>query len=110
MTRGDSYMMYNLFFHNEAACRLRPWWLGATKPLMSDNRQVRECHAKGCVTQLFADVNSDALLLKVQLSLLPICVDDVHQLWSKYPLASCKQTSKVFVKSRKLISHLQQLQ
>ena len=58
--------------------------------------------------QLSADVDSGALLLEVQLSLLPGCVDDVHQLWSRHPLASCKQTDRVLVASTKLISHLQQ--
>ena len=44
--------------------------------------------------QLSAGLHGDTFLLQVQLSMFPCCVTDVHQLWSRHPLASCKQTGR----------------
>jgi len=60
--------------------------------------------------QLSAGLNGDTFLLQVQLSMFPCCVNDVHQLWSRDLLASCKQTGRVPAVPGKLICHMQQPQ
>ncbi len=56
--------------------------------------------------QLLAGLHGDTFLLQVQLSMFPCCVNDVHQLWSRYPLASCKQTGRVIETLGKMFSQV----